>query len=88
MRGRIVVVKEYGNPFEIEEYDVAEPERGAVILRMTQACICGSDLHIWCGDQTQEFMPLPPTGRSWDTRERGWWKPWAGGWPPTPWELP
>ena len=26
MKGRIVVVKEYGKPFEIEEYDVPEPE--------------------------------------------------------------
>ena len=64
MKGRIVVVKEYGKPFEIEEYDVPEPERGAVLLRMTQAGVCGSDLHTWRGDQTQEFMPLPPTGRA------------------------
>ena len=28
MKGRIVVVKEYGKPFEIEEYDVPEPEPG------------------------------------------------------------
>ena len=31
MKGRIVVVKEYGKPFEIEEYDVPEPERGPVL---------------------------------------------------------
>ena len=46
MKGRVVVVKEYGKPFEIEEYEVPEPEDGAVLLRMTQAGICGSDLHI------------------------------------------
>ncbi|MDE2786938.1 MAG: zinc-binding dehydrogenase [Chloroflexota bacterium] len=63
MKGRIVVVKEYGKPFEIEEYDVPEPQPGAVLLRMTQAGICGSDLHTWRGDQTQEHNPLPPTGR-------------------------
>ena len=40
MKGRIVVVKEYGKPFEIEEYDVPEPEPGATLLRMTQA-------HLW-----------------------------------------
>ena len=63
MKGRIVVVKEYGKPFEIEEYDVPEPQPGAVLLRMTQAGICGSDLHTWRGDQTQEHLPLPDTGR-------------------------
>ena len=26
MKGRIAVVKEYGKPFEIEEYDVPEPQ--------------------------------------------------------------
>ena len=62
MKGRIVVVREYGKPFEIEEYDVPEPEAGAVLLRMTQAGVCGSDLHTWRGDQTQEHMPIQPTG--------------------------
>ncbi len=40
-----------------------EPQPGAVLLRMTQAGICGSDLHTWRGDQTQEHLPLPETGR-------------------------
>ena len=62
MKGRIVVCKEYGKPFEIEEYDVPEPEPGAVLLRMTQAGICGSDLHVWRGDQVNQ--PLPPSGRA------------------------
>jgi D-arabinose 1-dehydrogenase-like Zn-dependent alcohol dehydrogenase len=61
MKGRIVVCKEYGKPFEIEEYDVPTPESGAVLLRMTQAGICGSDLHVWRGDQVN--VPLPATGR-------------------------
>jgi threonine dehydrogenase-like Zn-dependent dehydrogenase len=32
-----------------------------VLLRMTQAGICGSDLHTWRGDQVN--TPLPPSGR-------------------------
>ena len=63
MKGRVVVVKEYGKPFEIEEYEVPEPEDGAVLLRMTQAGICGSDLHTWRADQSQEHLPIPPAGR-------------------------
>ena len=62
MRGRVVVIKEYGTPFEIEEYDAPDPEPGAVLLRMTQAGICGSDLHTSRGDQVN--IPLPPTGRA------------------------
>ena len=61
MKGRVVACKEYGKPFEIEEFDVPGPQPGAVMLRMTQAGICGSDLHVWRGDQVN--VPLPPTGR-------------------------
>jgi D-arabinose 1-dehydrogenase-like Zn-dependent alcohol dehydrogenase len=61
MKGRVVICKEYGKPFEIEEFDVPDPEPGAVLLRMTQAGICGSDLHVWRGDQVN--VPLPPAGR-------------------------
>ena len=62
MKGRVVICKEYGKPFEIEEYDVPGPAPGAVLLRMTQAGICGSDLHTWRGDQVN--VPLPPSGRA------------------------
>ena len=62
MKGRVIACVEYGKPFEIQEYDVPEPAPGAVLLRMTQAGICGSDLHVWRGDQVN--VPLPPTGRA------------------------
>ena len=43
--GRVVVVKEYKQPFVIEEYEVPDPEPGGMVLKITQAGICGSDLH-------------------------------------------
>jgi len=58
--GRVVVVKEYGKPFAIEEYPVPDPEPGAILLRITQAGICGSDLHTWRGEA---YAPIPPNGR-------------------------
>jgi threonine dehydrogenase-like Zn-dependent dehydrogenase len=60
-KGRVVVVKEYMKPFVIEEYEVPDPEPGAILLKITQAGICGSDLHTWRGDQVA--APLPPNGR-------------------------
>ena len=59
--GRVVVVKEYKQPFVIEEYEVPDPEPGGMVLKITQAGICGSDLHTWRGDQVN--MPLPESGR-------------------------
>lgn len=61
MKGRVVICKEYAKPFEIEEFEVPDPEPGAVLLKMTQAGICGSDLHTWRGDQVN--VPLPSTGK-------------------------
>lgn len=60
MKGRIVVVREYGKPFEIHEYPVPETEPGAVLLRMVHAGICGSDLHITRAERTDK---VPQAGR-------------------------
>ncbi|MGH2600606.1 MAG: alcohol dehydrogenase catalytic domain-containing protein, partial [Dehalococcoidia bacterium] len=62
MKGRMAVITGYGKPFELREQDVPDPEPGAVVLRMSQAGICGSDLHTWRGDMAAN--PLPPQGRA------------------------
>ncbi|MYI82749.1 MAG: alcohol dehydrogenase catalytic domain-containing protein, partial [Chloroflexi bacterium] len=59
--GRVVVVKQYREPFVIEEYELPDPEPGGLVLKITQAGICGSDLHTWRGDQIN--VPLPESGR-------------------------
>ena len=60
-RGRVVIHTAHNEPFEIREYDLPDPEPGAIILKITQAGICGSDLHTWRGDQIN--IPVPPGGR-------------------------
>ena len=60
--GRVVVVKEYNEPFVIEEHEVPDPEAGGMVLKITQAGVCGSDLHVWRGDQVN--IPLPPSGKN------------------------
>jgi len=59
-KGRAVVITQVGKPFEIREYDVPDPEPGAIILRITQAGICGSDLHTYRGEL---YAQIPPEGR-------------------------
>ncbi|MEZ3158922.1 zinc-binding dehydrogenase [Microbacterium sp. BWT-B31] len=62
MKGRVVVLKDYGAPFEIEEYDVPALVPGAVLVAVTQAGICGSDLHSWRGDRDRRLQPIPEEG--------------------------
>ncbi|HEU0103451.1 MAG TPA: zinc-binding dehydrogenase [Mycobacteriales bacterium] len=54
MRGRVAELREYGGPIEIAEYDVPDPEPGGLVVRIEQAAICGSDLHVWRGETAGE----------------------------------
>ena len=48
--GRAALFFGPGRPMEITELPVPDPEPGAVVVRVTRANVCGSDLHIWRGD--------------------------------------
>jgi D-arabinose 1-dehydrogenase-like Zn-dependent alcohol dehydrogenase len=48
--GRAAVFTTLGQPLEIKEYPVSDPEPGAILVKLTLANICGSDLHMWRGD--------------------------------------
>jgi D-arabinose 1-dehydrogenase-like Zn-dependent alcohol dehydrogenase len=59
MKGRIAVLKAYGGEFELREYPVPEVEPGAILVRLTRAGICGSDLHIWRGEMKEIYGAIP-----------------------------
>jgi D-arabinose 1-dehydrogenase-like Zn-dependent alcohol dehydrogenase len=43
----------------IQEYPVVEPEPGAIVVKMTIANVCGSDLHQWRGEFDVEKFGRP-----------------------------
>ena len=57
--GRAAVFLGPGRPFELRELPLPELEPGAILVRVTLANICGSDLHFWRGDAP---LALPPDG--------------------------
>jgi threonine dehydrogenase-like Zn-dependent dehydrogenase len=57
--GRAAIFNGIGKPFEIIDYPVPELEPGAILVRITMATICGSDLHIWRGDIDIAALGLP-----------------------------
>ncbi len=59
MQGRVAVLKDYGGDFELREYPVPDPEPGAILVRLTRAGICGSDLHIWRGEMRGVYGEAP-----------------------------
>ena len=48
-----------GKPFEIREVPIPEVDANGVLIRVTAANICGSDLHFWRGDAP---LRLPEDG--------------------------
>jgi len=61
MKGRAAMFMGPRKPFQFREYEVPDPEPGAIVLKITQAGICGSDLHSWRGDHVPR--PVPEGGR-------------------------
>ena len=59
MKGRVAVLKAYGGEFELREYPVPDPEPGAILIKLTRAGVCGSDLHIWRGEMKEIYGALP-----------------------------
>jgi D-arabinose 1-dehydrogenase-like Zn-dependent alcohol dehydrogenase len=59
--GKMAVFHGSGKPFEIREYPVPDPEPGAILIKISLANVCGSDLHYWRGELNYERMgrPLP-----------------------------
>src|SRR2546427_7795957 len=57
--GKAAVFHGPGRPFEIRELPLPEVEPDAVLIRVSVANICGSDLHFWRGDAP---LRLPDDG--------------------------
>ncbi len=49
-KGKAAVLKGLGEGYEIKEFDVPDPEPGAILIKISMGGVCGSDLHIWRGD--------------------------------------
>ena len=57
--GKAAVFVGPGKPFELRELALPALEPGAVLVRVSLANVCGSDLHFWRGDAP---LALPPDG--------------------------
>ncbi len=56
LTGRAALFDKTGEPMQLKEFPVADPEPGQVLVKLSQTNICGSDLHMWRGE-------TPPFGK-------------------------
>lgn len=47
---KAAVIVKHGEPLEIREYPIPDPEPGAILVRQEMAGVCGSDVHHWRGE--------------------------------------
>ncbi|OLC17404.1 MAG: hypothetical protein AUH29_02040 [Candidatus Rokubacteria bacterium 13_1_40CM_69_27] len=59
MKGKAAIFYGPGKPFELRELPLPEVEPDAVLIRVSLANVCGSDLHFWRGDAP---LRLPEDG--------------------------
>ncbi|MGI9149398.1 MAG: zinc-binding dehydrogenase [Chloroflexota bacterium] len=57
--GRIAILTKSHGPWQLERYPLPDPEPGAILVRISYANVCGSDLHWWRGESI-----LPEGGRA------------------------
>jgi len=59
MTGRAAVFVGPNRPFEMREYPAPDPAPDAVIVKVSLANICGSDLHFWRGKGPKVRADIP-----------------------------
>src|SRR4051812_38745093 len=61
MRGKAAIFRGPEQGYELSELEVPEPEPGAILVRVTMAGVCGSDLHYWRGEGSARARALVGT---------------------------
>ena len=58
MKGKASVMTAFNAPLEMREYDVSPLAEGEVLIRMRVAGVCGSDVHMWNGNDPRTPVPI------------------------------
>jgi len=58
MRGYAAVLEAFRQPLAWREFEVLPPAPGGVLVRIAAAGICGSDLHMWQGEDPRTPLPI------------------------------
>jgi threonine dehydrogenase-like Zn-dependent dehydrogenase len=57
--GQIAILRGNRGPWDLKRYPLPDPEPGAILVQISYANVCGSDLHWWRGENM-----IPPAGRA------------------------
>src|SRR5437764_13599446 len=57
MRMRAAVLEEFGSPLVIQEVDLAEPQKGEVLVRLEACGVCHTDMYTASGVDPSGYAP-------------------------------
>ncbi|SHF57222.1 Threonine dehydrogenase [Caldanaerobius fijiensis DSM 17918] len=58
MKAYAMVLKEYNKPLVPREFDIVDPPKGEMLVKVLAAGICGSDVHMWKGNDPRLTLPM------------------------------
>ena len=53
-----MVIQEYGKELKKQFFDMPEPVNGETRIRVAASGICGSDVHVWKGEDERSHLPM------------------------------
>jgi len=58
MKSKAMVLKEFNKPLQMTEFEIPILEEGQVLIKVEAAGICGSDIHMWKGEDPRTPLPM------------------------------
>ncbi len=55
---KAMVLKEFNKPLELEEIQIPELRQGEILVRVSAAGVCGSDVYMWHGNDPRIRLPI------------------------------
>lgn len=57
-KSRAMVLEKFNNPLKMREYPLPEPAEKEILVKVTAAGVCGSDVHMWKGEDPRTPLPI------------------------------
>ncbi len=55
---KAMVLKQFNEPLVLEEFSIPELKPGEILVKITAAGVCGSDAHMWRGNDPRTRLPM------------------------------
>lgn len=58
MKSKAMVLTAFNKPLELQEFTIPALEEGQVLVKLKAAGVCGSDVHMWKGEDPRTPLPI------------------------------